>query len=61
MKKTCAWCKGDMGTIPGPDDKISHGICDDCVDIHFPVAAAYRRGIPTYHGPVKVPLGDDDD
>jgi hypothetical protein len=35
MRKVCAWCKRDMGTVPSvnnSDGIISHGICEECVD-----------------------------
>jgi len=30
MKVICAWCKKDLGTEEGPEDQISHGMCDEC-------------------------------
>lgn len=38
MRKICAWCKKDMGTVPSlnnSDGIISHGICEECVDRVF--------------------------
>ncbi|MFH1123775.1 MAG: hypothetical protein V1758_08980 [Pseudomonadota bacterium] len=38
MKKMCAWCRKNLGTIdsdPGTEDQISHGICKDCQDNLF--------------------------
>lgn len=32
MKSICAWCKKDLGEVPGGEDsaEISHGICESC-------------------------------
>jgi len=33
VKKICAWCGKDMGEKPSlDDDRISHGICPECVE-----------------------------
>jgi hypothetical protein len=35
MKRVCAWCTKEMGTVESsnrPDSEISHGICANCVD-----------------------------
>lgn len=35
MKRICAWCRAEMGTVVGsshPDDVLSHGICERCVN-----------------------------
>jgi hypothetical protein len=26
----CAWCGKNMGQKPGPDGKVSHGMCPAC-------------------------------
>ena len=31
MKRVCAWCGADMGTKPGPEGAVTHGMCADCV------------------------------
>lgn len=31
MVRQCAWCKKRMGVAPGPEDSVSHGMCDQCV------------------------------
>lgn len=39
MRCECAWCGASMGTqpcAPAMHGKVTHGICDACVDIHFP-------------------------
>ena len=30
MKIVCAWCLRDLGKKPGPEGKMSHGMCDQC-------------------------------
>ena len=30
MKAVCAWCNIDLGERHGPDEKITHGICEPC-------------------------------
>lgn len=31
MKVTCAWCRKDLpDKEPFDDERVSHGICDDC-------------------------------
>lgn len=32
MKRVCCGCGLDMGIAPGPDDHITHGLCELCVD-----------------------------
>ncbi len=37
MKIECAWCKRDMGEKEGgTDDQVTHGICPECQEKHFP-------------------------
>ncbi len=37
MKVICAWCGKDMGEKDGKGvEGVSHGICEDCVNKHFP-------------------------
>jgi len=31
MKAECAWCGKSLGVRPGPDDKTTHGICEECM------------------------------
>lgn len=31
MKRVCAWCGKALGKKPGPDDLITHGICNRCL------------------------------
>ncbi len=39
IRKICAWCKKDLGSIPTvgyqPQNAISHGICPDCLRNFF--------------------------
>jgi len=38
MKRACAWCKKDMGTVPSDCNSknvITHGICSACASIAF--------------------------
>lgn len=30
MKRICSWCGVDLGEKPGPESKVTHGICDAC-------------------------------
>ena len=34
MDVICAWCKKKIGEKEG--DGETHGICDDCLNLHFP-------------------------
>lgn len=45
MIYTCAWCKGNLPqSDPEGGERVSHGICLDCIDEHFPdVASKYRE------------------
>lgn len=38
----CAWCDVVYGAIPVPPGNggVSHGICEDCLEIHYPEDAA---------------------
>lgn len=31
MRIVCAWCGADLGTKPGPADKVTHGCCERCM------------------------------
>ncbi len=31
MKRVCAWCGHDMGIAPGPEDQVTHGVCELCL------------------------------
>ena len=33
MTKICAWCKKDLGTVEGPEEGVTHGICPDCKEV----------------------------
>jgi hypothetical protein len=30
MRRVCAWCQRDLGTVPGEDGMVTHGMCDTC-------------------------------
>ena len=30
MTIVCAWCRSVLGTKPGPEDAVTHGICAEC-------------------------------
>ncbi len=30
IKKICAWCKADLGVVPGNSTEKTHGICQLC-------------------------------
>ncbi len=35
LQKNCAWCGKDMGSIPGEQTGVTHGICPDCLKKYF--------------------------
>lgn len=36
-KLVCAWCKKELGEVEGLEEgQISHGMCPDCREKHFP-------------------------
>jgi hypothetical protein len=45
MKIKCAWCGLDMGAKPGPTEKISHSICDECKRIVMEETDDARRNL----------------
>jgi len=60
MKLVCAWCKREMGTTGGPDDRTSHGICESCKS-HLDAATSgvpLLRFLDSLDAPVT--LVDDD-
>ena len=54
MKVICAWCKEEIQAQPGPEDAVSHGICDDCAKILKAEAKAIAE---TWVKDVKVNAG----
>jgi hypothetical protein len=53
MKRSCAWCNGDMGRVEGstrPDTETSHGICGGCLD-NF----EFQQGVPLQRYPDSLP------
>ncbi len=56
MKRVCAWCAREMGTVEGsrhPDTEISHGICEDCVDnLAFQQGVMFQRFLDSIPVPV---------
>lgn len=54
MKRVCAWCSQEMGTVEGasrPDTETSHGICDRCLD-NF----TFQQGVPLQQYLDSLPL-----
>lgn len=45
MTIQCAWCKCIIkeNEEPGEDDKVSHGICDECYEIQMKDLMAGRE------------------
>lgn len=38
MKRICCGCGQNMGIAPGPEDQVTHGLCELCVEwIHLPL------------------------
>jgi ribosomal protein S27E len=35
MRVVCAWCGKVLGEKPGPAADVSHGICEDCLDLEL--------------------------
>ncbi len=58
MKRVCAWCGKGMGTVAGskhPDDVLSHGICESCVDnLTFQLGAPLETYLDSMPLPVLV-------
>ena len=36
IKRVCAWCKKDMGEIPGDEEGVTHGMCEECFKKYSP-------------------------
>jgi hypothetical protein len=54
MKRICAWCRQEMGSVEGtvlPDAEISHGICRSCCD-NF----EFQKGVPLQRYLDSLPL-----
>ena len=54
MKRVCAWCSLQMGTVEGssrPDTESSHGICERCYD-NF----VFQQGVPLQQYLDSLPL-----
>ena len=46
MNYVCAWCKKPLPTHkPDGDERVSHGICEPCVDEYFPGIASEFHAI----------------
>jgi hypothetical protein len=62
MKRVCAWCGKEIGSVPSDrhrDDEISHGICPSCVsNFTFQKGASLDEYIESIDLPVV--LVDDD-
>ena len=55
MKRICAWCGAEIGPseTARPDDAITHGICDDCIDnISFQDGVALREYLDALAAPI---------
>lgn len=42
MKRVCAHCKKDLGEKEGPADRVSHGICPECLKIVYEEIANFN-------------------
>lgn len=63
MKKICAWCKKDLGTIDQGSgkrpDAITHGICPDCAREFLSFKAEpLSRFLDQFPGPIYVVNGE---
>ena len=45
MKKVCCVCHKDLGEVPGPPDRVTHGFCEACYRSELE-AWKVRFGIP---------------
>lgn len=44
MTRRCAWCKKITGQTEDDEEGITHGICPDCLERHFPAEAKQMEG-----------------
>ncbi len=58
MKRVCAWCNQEMGSVEGstrPDTETSHGICGPCRDnFEFQQGVPFQRYLDSLPLPVLV-------
>ena len=55
MKKMCAWCGTEIGPVGAskPDDAVTHGICDNCLDnFIFQEGVDLREFLDTLAAPI---------
>ena len=48
MTKICGWCDKPMGFKEGPIDKVTHGICEECLVVQMdadPVSVPIAEGV----------------
>ncbi len=45
MKKVCCVCRKDLGEVPGPPERVTHGFCEACYRSELEAWKA-RFGIP---------------
>ena len=44
VKRVCCGCGHEMGIAPGPEDQVTHGLCELCVEwIHLPESLLRSR------------------
>jgi hypothetical protein len=57
LRKICAECKADLGSIPSERDGVSHGLCADCVkryeDDYFERKSTRRTTVEVKLGSVR--------
>ncbi len=54
MQRICAWCQRDLGTVPGPEGMVTHGMCTVC-------EANFRAEIRESCSAVEVACDPDDE
>lgn len=43
MKQVCTWCGKDMSEKEGPEDAVTHGMCEDCAVHERAKLADYQK------------------
>jgi len=56
MTIVCARCRSVLGTKPGPEDAVTHGMCGECLEREL--ASVGARGVTVVTERLDVALGD---
>ncbi|MBU2530815.1 MAG: hypothetical protein KKD35_07230 [Elusimicrobia bacterium] len=52
MRRLCAWCKKDMGSVDNGEDIMTHGICEECEKLVEFEPVKTRKLIDEFNKPV---------